>query len=288
MTAALWQVSVMTTRANEEFASRCLARAFAEPASTYFDVRRRRSTVSVYCSSRPTKVSLALLRRVLSIREPPLQVELRRLGPRDWAEAWKRHFRPISIGRRLLIKPSWSKKKPFAGEHTVVLDPGLSFGTGQHPTTRFCLEQIVALRPVGERKSFLDVGTGSGILAIAARKLGYRPVDAIDLDPVAVRIARSNAVRNRVQVNVQKGDALLLTTMSGAGYDLICANLTSDLLRNYASELTAQVGLGGCLVLAGILERDFRRVLRVYEGLHWRLTKTRRIREWQSGAFVAI
>src|SRR5439155_23112501 len=101
-------------------------------------------------------------------------------------------------GLALLLKPSWSRCRARRGQAVVVLDPGLSFGTGQHPTTRFCLEQIVARRTQDRGQSFLDMGTGSGILAIAAAKLGYHPVAAFDVDAHAVRIARANARKNGV------------------------------------------------------------------------------------------
>ena len=140
----------------------------------------------------------------------------------DWAESWKRHFKPIEIGDALLVKPSWSKRRPRKNQAVVILDPGLSFGTGQHPTTAFCLREIVRLKLAKERgrlarefktrhhadepsalQSFLDIGTGSGILAIAAAKLGYQPVHAFDFDAEAVRIARANARANRVQAKSQ-------------------------------------------------------------------------------------
>src|ERR1051326_5781735 len=126
----------------------------------------------------------------------PGRISVEKLRRGDWGESWERHFRPIEIGSALLLKPSWSRTKPKKTQAEVVLDPGLSFGTGQHPTTRFCLEQIVAFHSPNKPQSFLDLGTGSGILAIAAAKLGYRPVLALDVDPQAIRTARANARRN--------------------------------------------------------------------------------------------
>ena len=117
----------------------------------------------------------------------------------DWAESWKRHFKPIEIGRRLLIKPSWSRRRPKPHQQVVVLDPGLSFGTGQHPTTAFCLAEVARLVKNAPARSFLDIGTGSGILAIAAARLNYQPIWAFDFDPEAVRMARANAQTNQVE-----------------------------------------------------------------------------------------
>src|SRR5204863_8598964 len=107
--------------------------------------------------------------RDVGLSVPRTGLRLQRLKRRDWAESWKAHFKPIEIGERLLIRPSWSKRAARRGQTVVVLDPGLGFGTGQHATKRFCLEQIVANRADGHR-SFLDLGTGSGILALAAAK----------------------------------------------------------------------------------------------------------------------
>ena len=131
-------------------------------------------------------------------------MRLNKVPPEDWAESWKRHFKPIEIGGDLLILPSWSKRKPKTGQAVVVLDPGLSFGTGQHATTSFCLNEIVKLRRSSKASelSLLDGGTGSGILAIAAAKLGYKPVEAFDFDPVSVRVARANATSNGVNRKV--------------------------------------------------------------------------------------
>jgi ribosomal protein L11 methyltransferase len=289
---SFWQVSIVADAAQERRATECLSRCFVEPVSSYADFERGQVAVSVYARVRPSPELLRRLEQVLAsesaaVKEGGLRIEVHFLRSRDWANAWKRHFRPITVGRKLLVKPGWSRSLPAPGQRVVVLDPGLSFGTGQHPTTRFCLGQIVAHRPRSIGKSFLDVGTGSGILAIAARKLGYHPVDAVDHDPAAVRIAGGNARRNRVQVRIRQGDVARLGEKERAeGYDLVCANLASDLLIKHARRLVGRVRSGGWLVLAGILEIEFGRVRAVYEGLGWRLTRSRKVREWRSGGFV--
>ena len=117
-------------------------------------------------------------------------VRIARIKREDWAESWKKHFKAFEVGRSLLVKPSWIKRLPRAGQAVVVLDPGLSFGTGQHPTTAFCLSEIVRGEKKETSRSFLDIGTGSGILAIAAAKLNFRPVRAFDFDPASVAESR--------------------------------------------------------------------------------------------------
>ena len=119
-----------------------------------------------------------------------------RVKREDWSESWKKHFSPIEVGDRLLVKPEWEEIEPKLGQAVVILNPGMSFGTGHHATTLFCLRQLAECMPVGGGKSLLDAGRGSGILAISAAKLGYGPVEAWDFDPVAVDVARRNAEQN--------------------------------------------------------------------------------------------
>ena len=123
-----------------------------------------------------------------------VEPKLSKLQPRNWAEAWKRHFKPLMIGKRLLIRPSWSRHRPGARQLEVVLDPGMSFGTGQHPTTSFCLEELLRARVPAQAQCLLDVGTGSGILAIAGAKFRTgRCVLWIFLILKPAAIARRNA-----------------------------------------------------------------------------------------------
>jgi ribosomal protein L11 methyltransferase len=205
----------------------------------------------------------------------------------DWSESWKKYFKTVEVGTKLLIKPSWSRRRPRLGQAVVVLDPGLSFGTGQHPTTWFCLDRLVAARREGETQSFLDIGTGSGILAIAAVKLGYRPVCALDFDPVAVRVAKANASRNRVsqRIVIQRRDLTKLRAQSAAQFDVIGANLTDDLLIASAKMILSRLRPGGLLVLAGVLANQFSKVKSAYESSGFRLVSARIEREWQSATF---
>jgi len=208
----------------------------------------------------------------------------------------------------LLVKPSWSKRRPRKNQALVILDPGLSFGTGQHPTTAFCLGEIVRLSntmvdaPLPRRttaqqhrrhqiaaaqQSFLDIGTGSGILAIAAAKLGYRPVHAFDFDAEAVRVARANARVNRVQTKLEVGhvDVSKLPPRPVRKYDLICANLISDLLIAERWRIAAQLNRGGTLVLAGILKSEFPEVQAAFKILSLKLVSSKTEKEWRSGSF---
>ena len=162
----------------------CSGTAFGQPASSYTDAETRQTTVSVYLRDRPdwfaarqegTRVWASNGCASGGLDIGPGSISLKRIRQEDWAESWKLHFKPVVIGSALLLKPSWSRRRPRKGQAVVVLDPGLSFGTGRHPTTAFCLRQLVARRRRAEAQSCLDIGTGSGILAIAAAKLGYAP-----------------------------------------------------------------------------------------------------------------
>jgi ribosomal protein L11 methyltransferase len=214
---------------------------------------------------------------------------VKRLRREDWVDSWKRHFQPIRIGDKLLVRPSWRKDKAAPGQAVVVLDPGLSFGTGQHATTKFCLRQLVVHRKRGAQ-SLLDVGTGSGILAIAGVKLGYRPVKAIDFDSEAIRVARANAKRNRVTAHLKPkvGDVTKLPPRARVKYDVVCANLYYDLLTANAHRIIARVKPEGVLVLAGVLKTQFAEVKAAVEGQGMVLKKTTRQGEWQSGTFVHV
>jgi len=242
----LWRVSVETTPEAEEALAAFMEALFGQAPSIYQELATGQLTATVFLRKAPRRADLK------ANFAGSGRISITKVRKQDWSESWKRHFKPFTVGGRLLIKPSWSRRKPRRGQSVMVIDPGLSFGTGQHPTTRFCLEQLAVARRPGFRQSFLDVGTGSGILAIAAAKLGYRPVRGFDFDSAAVRIAKENARKNAVKVAVAKQDITAIAP-GATRYDLVCANLTADLLEDCAGKLKQFVKPGGLLVLAGIL-----------------------------------
>ena len=188
-----------------------------------------------------------------------------------------------------MLKPSWSGRKARKSQVVVVLDPGLSFGTGHHPTTAFCLEQLVRFR-CDQPQSLLDVGTGSGVLAIAATRLGYNPVIGFDVDAEAIRIARANARRNRVERQIQfhQEDLASARLRLAHGYSVVCANLTADLLLGHRDRFLAWLEPGGLLVLAGILKEEFGKVQRHYERAGLRRVAGSTKGEWHSGSFQLV
>ena len=297
MKTAFRQVALATTLEAEAAVGELLHVVFGIAPSVFTHPELRVPVVSVYLDEKKSITDdqrQAVSEGMARIAECGLTIgdwklEVKRLRREDWVDSWKRHFQPIRIGDKLLVRPSWRKDKAAPGQAVVVLDPGLSFGTGQHATTKFCLRQLVAHRKRGAQ-SLLDVGTGSGILAIAGVKLGYRPVKAIDFDSEAIRVARANAKRNHVTAHLEPkvGDVTKLSPHARMKYDAVCANLYYDLLTANAHRLIARVKPEGVLVLAGILETQFAEVKAVVEGQGMVLKKTTRQGEWQSGTFVHV
>jgi len=172
----------------------------------------------------------------------------------DWADAWKQHFPVLRVGRRLVIRPTWRRRRRAQPDDVVLaLDPGMAFGTGLHPTTRLCL---LLIEDLADRGAFaggarvVDVGSGSGILSIAAAKIGAREVVAVDTDPIAVEATTANAARNDVasRVRVRQG-----STPTGDGpFDVVLANLVASLLVALAPALAGELAESGTLVASGI------------------------------------
>jgi ribosomal protein L11 methyltransferase len=286
----LWKVSLHIAPESEDAASELLGTIFGTPASVYSDVETRETIASVYVDAVRAPNRSQLRSALRGIGEAgldigPGKISVRKVRREDWAESWKRHFKPLEISSRLLVKPSWSKRRPKRGQAMVILDPGLSFGTGQHPTTAFCLEQLAKLRRDGTKQSLLDVGCGSGILAIAAVKLGYGPVQAFDFDPEAVRVAKENAGVNDVQLRIARRDLTRLPR-EGKPFDVVCANLIYDLLIAERDKLLNRVTPDGTLVLAGILNEQFAAVKGAFTKAGMKLIAQRTVGEWTSGAFT--
>jgi ribosomal protein L11 methyltransferase len=216
------------------------------------------------------------------------RLAIKPLRRENWAESWKRHFQPIEIGQRLLIKAGWSRRHARPGQRVVILDPGLSFGTGQHPTTLFCLRQLARLRRRDREQAFLDIGAGSGILAIAAAKLGYSPVVGLDNDPEAVRASRQNIKRNNVRVLLRRADLTRLPLVPRRRYDIICANLMGDLLARQGEKIRNLLKPGGKLVTAGILRREFPDLQKKLRKVNLTLEKGVVNKEWKSGQFALL
>ncbi len=217
------------------------------------------------------------------LAEEGIEAEVTLSGVReeDWADSWKQYYHPIHTGRRLVIVPVWEEYEAQPGELTVLMDPGMAFGTGTHETTRLCaslLEDVV--RPGA---SVLDVGCGSGILAICASKLGASECFACDIDPVAVRIARENAARNGTD-NVTAAVSDLLAGVPQKRYDVCVANIVADVILRMAPDVERYLKPDGVLIVSGIIEERADEVIAALEQNGYVIADSRRENGWYAGA----
>jgi len=199
---------------------------------------------------KPLYEALWHLGQIRPLPEP----QVREVKEEEWAEAWRAHYEPQHIGRRLVICPSWQRYAPSDGEVVITLDPGMAFGTGLHPTTRMCLEALEKYLSRGAK--VLDVGTGSGVLAIAAAKLGAGTVLALDTDPLAVKIAKENVLANGVRgaVEVKEGS---LDVAKGSLFDLIVVNILARTIADLIEKgLLDHLKPEGLLIAAGIMASE--------------------------------
>ncbi len=185
--------------------------------------------------------------------------ELALVEPPDWAQEWRRFYRPLRVGRRLLLCPPWDRPALAPGELAIVLDPGRAFGTGQHESTRLCLVAIE--RQLVPGADVIDLGTGSGVLAVAAARLGAASVRALDVDAEAIAVARESAARNGVMARVMAAVGSLGAEWPwGApardSADLLLANISRPVLCELAPALAGALRPGGVLIAAGYLARD--------------------------------
>ncbi len=214
-------------------------------------------------------------------RQAPGQVQLEfgELPEQDWHAAWKRHFHPRRAAPGLWVGPPWDPPRPPAGQQAVTIDPGAAFGTGLHPSTRLCLLRLVELARAGALPTpVLDVGCGSGILALAALRLGCRRAVGIDIDPLARRAARHNAALNRLPERFEVSDRAL--SAMGERFPLVLANLTAAELEPLAADLAARLTPAGELVASGILAEQEERMRAVFAAAGLEPEARRREEEW--------
>ncbi len=286
-------VCVNTSPFAEDLVSALLESVFKSTPSVWSDLDANKSKVTVYLEREDiTKIEEELIRQgINAIDESGFDVgegvwEITPVKREDWSQSWKRHFHPIEVSNRLLVKPEWEDVKAKSGQIVVTLNPGLSFGTGHHPTTLFCLKQLAEHAPNNEQRSFLDAGSGSGILAISAAKLGFSQVVAWDFDPQAVRVARENAKQNNLdgELSFDVKDLTQMTT-GGQKFDVICANLIYDLLIDESEKLISWTASDGCLILAGILKEQFSLVRDTFCRAGMKMIDNEVCGEWCSGVF---
>lgn len=206
--------------------------------------------------------------------EPP---QVRELAEEDWAEAWKRHYGLQRIGERVVIVPSWQEYEPREGQVLIRLDPGMAFGTGLHPTTRMSL--LALERYIEKGMRVLDIGTGSGVLAIAAAKMGASFVLGVDIDPVAVSVAEANVTANSLQgsVQIRLGS---VDNLQPSTFHLVLINISAEVISALAENLVAFVASGGVVVGAGIIEEKKAEVEEKLSSLGLHILEKIQEKEW--------
>lgn len=213
--------------------------------------------------------------------QPVSELRVSSIAEEDWANAWKDHFIVHRIGERVVIRPPWLEYEAEGDEVVVELDPGMAFGTGLHPSTR--LSMLGVEHVVADGNTVLDVGTGSGILAIAALKLGASQVDAVDVETVAVRATEENAERNGVtsRLNVRLGSVGTGEPYQGT-YDVVIANIIARILIDLADGIAGGCRPGGKIILAGIIEGREPDVVAAFADRNCRVIDRRQLEDWVS------
>jgi ribosomal protein L11 methyltransferase len=267
----------------------CIAEA-DDQCTTWVDVDKNVAVIECFFPNRPeAEHRLTAIKGFFQNRLPdePCNASIRELPVENWTEVWKQFFHTEKVSARIWIKPSWETCDPAPGDIILEIDPGMSFGTGQHGTTRGCLRVMDELALEPNALTLADIGCGSGILAIAASKLGYRDILAVDNDPDAVRIAGENATLNGEQNRIDFQVAALGSTPLPGRFDVVVANILADVLIAQATTLVAMVSdkPAARLVLSGILNTQAADVIAAFTSLRFVLTEHLQIGEWTTLCF---
>ena len=252
--------------------------------SSYRDIEEKLTQVQIFF---PEKEKIAAAKKclinALGIVGVHPQIEVGEIPDEDWKLSYRRHFKTEKIGRRVIVHPPW---EPMPTEGIVLtLDPGMAFGTGKHETTRACLEYIDELSDkIAAGSTFLDMGCGSGILSIAAAKLGYEAVRGFDVDPEAVDASRENAALNGVDVEYFRYGLGAKVKRDLGAADLVVANILGPLLIRFVDEIVPCVK--GHLIISGILSTFYSEVLAIYEARGLKEVSRKTIGEWTTGLLV--
>lgn len=218
-----------------------------------------------------------------------LEYCLKNVKEEDWENNWKQYFKPLPIGEKILIKPSWEKIDENENRKILEIDPASSFGTGQHNTTQLCLELIEANIKEGDR--ILDLGCGSGILSIGAVLLGASSVYAVDIDENSVKIAKENAEKNHIPSDIYTAECgniiedEELVDKIGKEYDVVCANIVADVLIAMSGRFSGFLKDGGTLIVSGIIDSRKDEVLARIKSQNFELIEIREKEDWVAASF---
>ena len=259
--------------------------------SSYRDVEESSTTMQIFFpepegdGGAVRSAAIDALRSAMDVVGVSADINVRTFPDEDWTLSYRLHFKTTEISPRLVVVPTWESHEPSPGQAMLKMDPGMAFGTGNHATTRACLEYIAEAEVT---PTFLDVGCGSGILAVAARLLGFGDVRGFDLDADAVEVAKETAALNGVTVPFFRGD--LSGHMEGnpeiAPADFVAANVLGPVLIRFAERIASLVNPGGKIILSGILDELYLEVKAKYESLGFKEVSSKLIGEWRTGLFA--
>ena len=238
------------------------------------------ASVSVFIpSDRSYADDLAFIRQRCAELDLHAEVELVGVNEEDWANSWKQYYKPVKIGERIVICPAWEKYTPAEGELVIRMDPGMAFGTGTHETTRLVIRLLEKYTKAGQR--MLDVGTGTGILAICASRLGADLCRAYDIDPTAVRVARENIKDSGLtNVTCDQSDLLKQVSLEGGQYDLVCANIVADIIIRMTPDVGKYMKDDAVLLASGIIAERCDDVVACFEANGFRVVEKLTDNDW--------
>ena len=238
------------------------------------------ASVSVFIpSDRSYADDLAFIRQRCAELGLHPEVELVGVNEEDWANSWKQYYKPVKIGEKIVICPAWEKYTPAEGELVIRMDPGMAFGTGTHETTRLVIRLLEKYTKAGQR--MLDVGTGTGILAICASRLGADICRAYDIDPTAVRVARENIKDSGLtNVTCDQSDLLKQVSLEGGRYDLVCANIVADIIIRMTPDVGTYMKDDAVLLASGIIAERCDDVVACFEANGFRVVEKLTDNDW--------
>ncbi|WP_091735291.1 50S ribosomal protein L11 methyltransferase [Marininema mesophilum] len=210
----------------------------------------------------------------------PVTIVTREMSEESWAHAWKKYYKPVRVSERLIVKPVWEEYSPSPGEEIIELDPGMAFGTGTHPTTTLSMKLLESVISPGS--TVVDVGCGSGILAVAAAKLGAEDVLALDLDPVAVEQAKANVALNQSQNRVRVEENDLLQGIDRR-VDVVVANILAEIILRFVPDLSRVLMKDGTFIGSGIIRQKEEEVVQALSDAGYHV-----VERLQEGDWVAI
>lgn len=244
------------------------------------------ASVSVYIpAERSASDSIAFIRERLSEAGIDGKLEIVGVNEEDWANTWKAYYKTTRIGKNMVIVPAWESYEPKPEDIVISMDPGMAFGTGTHETTKLVIELLEKYTEKGTR--MLDVGCGSGILAICAAKLGAKECKAYDIDPVAVRVARENIENSGLcNITCDQSDLLRQVDLAGGKYKLVTANIVADIIIRLAPDVGEYMEDDAVLLASGIITERADEVISVLEQNNFKVIENRTENGWCALALV--